>query len=133
MRPNPSGNHPMVLVVDDEASMRDLVAAFLREQDIEVLAAPSAEEASRLIRETPKLDLILLDILMPGMGGRELMAHIRRSAHKNCPIVLISALSADDGIVESYLDGADYYLTKPFELDELANVVDYFLQAQLRE
>lgn len=113
--------------------MRDLIASYLHEQGIQVLTAPSAEAASRLIRETPRLDLILLDILMPGMGGRELMTHIRRSAHKACPIVLISALSADDGIVDSYLDGADYYLTKPFELDELANVVDYFLQAQLRK
>lgn len=106
----------VVLVVDDEPALRDAVAYSLRREGYEVVVAqdgPAAISAARLHRP----DLILLDIMLPGMDGFEVCREIR--AESNVPIVMLSAKGETVDRVIGLEIGADDYLTKPFAMREL--------------
>jgi two-component system OmpR family response regulator len=106
-----------VLLVDDEATLREPLAEYLTRQGFLVTAAASAAEArSRLREEEP--DLVLLDIMMPGEDGLSLCRHLVES--RNLPVILLTARGeATDRIVGLEI-GADDYVVKPFEPRELA-------------
>jgi two-component system OmpR family response regulator len=108
---------PKVLLVDDEATLREPLAEYLTRQGFLVTAAASAAEArSRLREEEP--DLVLLDIMMPGEDGLSLCRHLVES--RNLPVILLTARGeATDRIVGLEI-GADDYVVKPFEPRELA-------------
>ncbi|HSG34794.1 MAG TPA: response regulator [Sphingomonadaceae bacterium] len=105
-----------VLLVDDEASLREPLAEYLSRQGFDVTAASSAAEArSKLLKSTP--DLVLLDIMMPGEDGLSLCRHL--SEAKNLPVIMLTAKGeATDRIVGLEI-GADDYVVKPFEPREL--------------
>ena len=106
-----------VLLVDDEATLREPLAEYLTRQGFLVTAAASAAEArSRLREEEP--DLVLLDIMMPGEDGLSLCRHLVES--RKLPVILLTARGeATDRIVGLEI-GADDYVVKPFEPRELA-------------
>jgi two-component system OmpR family response regulator len=108
---------PKVLLVDDEATLREPLAEYLTRQGFLVTAAASAAEArSRLREEEP--DLVLLDIMMPGEDGLSLCRHLVESRHM--PVILLTARGeATDRIVGLEI-GADDYVVKPFVPRELA-------------
>jgi len=105
-----------VLLVDDEASLREPLAEYLTRQGFAVSAAASAAEArSLLLNETP--DIALLDIMMPGEDGLSLCRHLSEAKH--LPVIMLTAKGeATDRIVGLEI-GADDYLVKPFEPREL--------------
>ena len=105
-----------ILVVDDDDGIRSLVKKYLNENNYLVTTANSAEEASDKI-EVIKFDLIILDIMMPGKSGLEFIQD-----HKNeiySPIILLTAKGQPNERVEGLETGADDYLPKPFEPQEL--------------
>jgi CheY-like chemotaxis protein len=108
-----------VLVVDDEAALREAVAVLLRDEGYAVLTATDGRAAlSVLATEAP--DLVLMDVMMPGMDGRE--AYLAMRAHPNgraIPIVLSSA-AADPAGLDPSISG---FLPKPFDIDELLQLV----------
>lgn len=108
---------PKILLVDDEATLREPLAEYLTRQGFLVTAAASAAEArSRLREEEP--DIVLLDIMMPGEDGLSLCRHLVES--RNLPVILLTARGeATDRIVGLEI-GADDYVVKPFEPRELA-------------
>ena len=105
-----------LLLVDDEASLREPLADYLLRQGFDVRAVADAAKArSALIEETP--DLVLLDIMMPGEDGLSLCRHLREA--KDIPVILLTARGeATDRIVGLEI-GADDYVVKPFEPREL--------------
>ena len=109
---------PRILVVDDEAPIRNLVATVLEDEGYLVDTAPSAFDAlQRIDRVRP--DLILLDVMMPGMDGLELLARLRTEPkHARIPVVIMSAAYTRKDVVA----GADALLPKPFDLAELLEV-----------
>jgi len=105
-----------VLVVDDDRSNLKLTAFLLREEGYAVFTADNGQEALRLIDEkTP--DLLILDVMMPGMDGWEVTRHLRRNS--NLPIIILSAKGETSDRVYGLDLGADDYLAKPFEPAEL--------------
>jgi len=105
-----------VLVIDDERSIVDLVTAYLRQEGYEVHAAmdgPSGLKAARTI----KPDLIVLDVMLPGMDGIELLTQLRRES--NVYVILLTAKAEETDKVVGLSVGADDYLTKPFSPREL--------------
>ena len=109
-------NHT-VLVVDDEPRMRQVLATALRDFGYEPLTAATAEAALEQV-ENDTVDLVLTDLRMPGMGGHELLAELRRRAPE-VPVVLMTAYSTVKDAVRAIKDGAFDYIGKPFEMEEL--------------
>ena len=102
---------PRLLVVDDDADMRDMLTQFLRANGF--IALPCRTEADiRAQLETGRVDLILLDVMLGDENGVEICAGLRRE--QDVPIILVSALSADHQRMAGYEVGADDYIAKPF-------------------
>jgi two-component system, OmpR family, KDP operon response regulator KdpE len=107
----------LILVVDDEPAIVRLVRAKLQADGFAVITAGSGEEAlETLERERP--DLVVLDLMMPGIDGFETLRRIR--AGRQTPVILLTARSGDADKLRGLEGGADDYLTKPFNPDELA-------------
>jgi DNA-binding response OmpR family regulator len=105
-----------LLIVDDEEHMIELLSMIL-ENDFEVTTAMSGEGALRCFRQRP-IDLCLLDIMMPGMDGLELLRRIREE-DASIPVLFITARAQLEERVEGLESGADDYITKPFEPAEV--------------
>jgi len=105
-----------VLVVDDKASVRRLVQEYLTEEGFRVITATNGREALFTARHE-KPDLILLDLMMPEMGGHEFMRVYTRES--NTPIILLTAKIEESDKVLGLELGADDYVTKPFSMREL--------------
>jgi DNA-binding response OmpR family regulator len=106
-----------ILMIEDEARVADFVRRGLRAEGWTVDLAGSAEDGLALLRDSP-YDLILLDLMLPGMSGEELCRTLRLSRN-DIPILMLSALGSTDDRVLGLRKGADDYLPKPFDFDEL--------------
>jgi putative nucleotidyltransferase with HDIG domain len=121
-----------LLVVDDEKSICDILAQFLRKRGYIVHQAASGEEAVRIIRENI-IDLTLSDIKMPGMSGVDLLKWIKEYNHF-MPVLITTGFPTLDTAIEALKLGAFDYLTKPFHLDEIGEKVRRaLLNRQLEE
>lgn len=112
-----SHNEGTLLIVDDERSIRHSLRTILSALGFEVLEAARGEEALALVRTT-RVDAVLLDIDMPGMGGIAACREIRRIS-PSMPILMLTVHGSEDHKVEALDAGADDYVTKPFQLREL--------------
>lgn len=123
-----SGEAPTLLVVDDNEENRDLLGRRLEKAGFTVLLAESGPEALSAVASGP-VDLVLLDVMMPGMSGTEVLEQLRRThAPSELPIIMVTACT-DAGDVVAALDrGANDYVTKPVDMPILLARV----QAQLR-
>jgi DNA-binding response OmpR family regulator len=104
-----------VLVVDDEPNIRDTIAISLRREGFDVLLAETGFEALDRMRDRP--DVVVLDVMLPGLGGLEVCREIRKTS--SVPILLLSARGEEIDRVVGLEIGADDYLTKPFAMREL--------------
>ena len=103
-----------ILVVDDNASNRDLLARRLERQGHTVLQAEDGYRALVLVGEQA-LDLVLLDLMMPGISGYEVLTRLKADLrHRDLPVIMISALNELNSVVRCIEAGADDYLAKPF-------------------
>ena len=107
---------PKILVVEDEASISNLVVSYLRKEGYEVFTAANGLAGLKAARSV-KPDLIVLDIMLPGMDGLEVLAQIRREA--NPYVILLTARSEEVDKIVGLSVGADDYVTKPFSMREL--------------
>lgn len=110
-----------ILVVDDDQDLRENIMEILKADGFEVWAAGNGEEALQALKET-EFNLVLLDMVMPKMGGMEALAQIKRRSPAT-RIIMISAYSTVDNAVEAMKKGADDYITKPFKINELSIAV----------
>lgn len=107
-----------VLVVEDEASIREVIALNLRRSGMEVLEAGSAEVALALLEQAQDCSAAILDVMLPGMNGFSLCETIRRSNQK-IGIIILSAKGQEQDKIRGLSIGADDYMTKPFSPEEL--------------
>lgn len=107
-----------VLVVEDEASIREMVALNLKMAGWEVVEAPSAERALELMHSGEHCDAALLDIMLPSMDGLSLCETIRRG-DSDIGIIIVSAKGQESDKIRGLSIGADDYITKPFSVSEL--------------
>lgn len=111
-----SGGQPHILVVDDDAKIRGLTSRFLRQHGMSVSEA-AAGEAMQAILRREKIDLLVLDIMLPGRDGLTLCAEVR--ATSRLPIVMLTAIGDETDRIVGLEMGADDYLVKPFSPREL--------------
>jgi EAL domain-containing protein (putative c-di-GMP-specific phosphodiesterase class I)/DNA-binding response OmpR family regulator len=112
-----------ILVADDEPDLRELLRINLEAQGYEVdLAADGTEALALALARRP--DVIVLDIMMPGLNGLEVLRTLRHHPENaDLPIVLLSGRRSDNEVFEGWSSGASYYITKPFEPDELLDFI----------
>lgn len=108
---------PAILVVDDEAPIVRLVQLRLEAEDMRVYTAQRGADALTILEDEP-IDLVVLDVTMPGMDGFETLRHIR--SRSNVPVVMLTARTLDVDKLRGLTSGADDYMTKPFNPDELS-------------
>jgi len=114
-----------VLVVDDDHTVREVVVSYLRAHGHKVAEAADGEEALRSMREQAA-DLVVLDLMLPGIDGHEVCRQLRRTS--DVPVIMLTALGAETDRVVGLQLGADDYVTKPFSPRELALRVDSVLR-----
>jgi DNA-binding response OmpR family regulator len=117
-----------ILIIEDEADIRELIRLQLELQKYKVLVAQTGEEAKKLIQEN-EFDLFLIDRMLPDTNGLDLCRNVRsnsKTAEK--PIILVTAMAESHNIIEGLDAGADDYITKPFDI----NVLHARVRAQLR-
>ena len=109
-------NKPLILIVEDEAPIRNLISVTLEAHDYRYILAPNAGTAI-MEASSHNPDIILLDLGLPDLDGVEVIRKVR--SWSNMPIIVISARSDDTDKIEALDAGADDYLIKPFSVDEL--------------
>lgn len=109
-------NKPLILIVEDDASIKNLITTTLKAHEYRYLAAGNGETAI-LDASSHNPDIVLLDLGLPDMDGVDVIRKIR--TWSNMPIIVISARSEDTDKIEALDVGADDYITKPFSVEEL--------------
>jgi DNA-binding response OmpR family regulator len=107
-----------ILVVDDEAPIRELLSTYLKKYGYEVVTAENATEARRMADEEA-INLVILDVVLPDADGMEVLSSIRQS-HPNLPIVMLTGIGFDEELLqEAQQRGASGYVSKTLPLDQL--------------
>ncbi|MFA0749654.1 MAG: hypothetical protein SLRJCFUN_000057 [Candidatus Fervidibacter sp.] len=119
-----------ILVADDDPAILELVRINLEARGYQVLTVDNGADAIRIaMREKP--DLLILDVLMPEVDGYEVMRVLKESPETaHIPIVVLTAYASDAGAMVSWMQGAESYLAKPFNPEELLMVVDRLLSSE---
>ncbi|OGI29566.1 MAG: hypothetical protein A2288_03180 [Candidatus Moranbacteria bacterium RIFOXYA12_FULL_44_15] len=113
-----------ILIVEDEASLHESLGEFLSAEGFEVLNAYDGEEGLAIVREK-KLDLVLLDIILPKKDGYEVLAEIRKDEEmKNVPVILLTNLESAEDVQKAFEKGATTYLVKSdYKMEEVAEKI----------
>lgn len=119
-----------ILIVDDERDIAELISDTLIDEGYDTVIKTSGEDALSEIESNPSFDLILLDIMMPGMSGTELCNKVRDKV--KCPIIFVSAKSSTVDKLLGFELGADDYIAKPFDIYELVARVKAHLRREDR-
>ncbi|CAN3127008.1 response regulator transcription factor [Mycobacterium sp. smrl_JER01] len=108
-----------VLIADDDGVVRDVVRRYLERDGLDVCTAHNGTEALRLLGSR-RIDVAVLDVMMPGPDGMALCRSLRRGGDYSVPVILLTALGEEEDRIAGLEAGADDYLTKPFSPRELA-------------
>jgi DNA-binding response OmpR family regulator len=115
------------LFVDDDPGVRELVAVNLRAEGYRVHLTDGGYGVERLVEMTEP-DVVLLDIMMPERDGYDVLRSLKsKDSTRDIPVVVLSARASDAEIWEGWQAGADYYLTKPFNVDQLVEYIQLVL------
>lgn len=106
-----------ILIVEDEEDLREILQFNLQGEGYKIEAFGSAEEA--LEYGFAKVDLVLLDVMLPGMSGMHLAQRIRGEMNLSVPIIFLTARNTENDLLTGFNIGADDYITKPFSVNEL--------------
>jgi two-component system, sensor histidine kinase and response regulator len=115
-----SRNSPLILVVDDEPDNFDVIEALLRDCNYDLLFEPNSDKALKIFRETNP-DIVMLDVMMPGIDGMSLCQELRKES--DVPIIMVTALSGKEDKARLLCAGADYFVPKPVNGLQLRGVV----------
>ncbi len=105
-----------ILIIEDDTAIHSLIKEALNLHDFQTLSAYSGTEG-KLLFEQHQVDLVLLDLMLPGMNGEEFLKEIRQNS--SVPVIVISAKNDQESKLELLTNGADDYLIKPFDIKEL--------------
>jgi two-component system response regulator PilR (NtrC family) len=117
---------PSILLVDDEPNIIEILEIVLHDEGLEVFKAASAREALELLRKTA-VDIVISDIRMPDMSGVELLKEAKKIVPESV-FILITAYASTETAIDALQHGAYDYLTKPFKMEELLNIVRHSLE-----
>ena len=123
-----SRSKKLVVMADDDVEIRMILNRTVRALDCDVMQAEDGEQALELIIENQP-DLVILDVMMPNISGWEVCKYIRSNPRlEKTPVVMLTAIGKTVNEMTSPLYGADVYLDKPFDIDEVEGVVSRLLK-----
>ena len=108
-----------VMIVDDEADIREIFSFNLSAAGYDTIECGTAEAALIQIRKGTVHDIILLDVMLPGMSGFKLADKIRKEDGCNVPIIFLTARNAENDLLTGFSAGGDDYISKPFSVNEV--------------
>ena len=111
-----------ILIVDDDESIRDMLSIVLKDENYNVLTAEDGNRAITHLKKN-KINLVISDIKMPDMDGIELLNYIKKKNEK-IPVIMITGHASTNDAIEAMKIGAEQYITKPFNIDELKVVIE---------
>lgn len=114
-----------ILIVDDEKMIREAVCSFLEQKGYGIFAAETGQEALRIFA-AERISFVILDLMLPDMSGEEVCACIRRQSR--IPVLMLTAKTTEDDILNGLHIGADDYVTKPFSLKQLHARIEVILR-----
>lgn len=118
-----------VLIVDDEPNVRELIRDTLELEDHEVIEAVDGPTALDALRDEPLPDCVVLDIMMPGISGLDVLTEVRaKPLTKDLPVILLTAMSDDATTWAGWSAGANVFLPKPFDPGALLDWIDRVLE-----
>ena len=118
-----------ILVVDDEKDIVETLSFMMRARGYEVIEAYDGEEGMKLAKEQSP-DLMILDVMMPKINGYKIARLLKYdSKYKHIPIIMVTARGQDSDKLIGEETGADEYITKPFEFEEVLDCVNKYLEA----
>ena len=116
-----------ILVVEDDSDARMLLCLMLESLGLTPIPFESGQCALEKIAELD-ISLAMLDVMMPNMNGYELLEKLKSFDHfVNVPIIMVTAKDKDTDVMEGYQFGADYYITKPYTLDQIKYAINLYL------
>lgn len=116
-----------ILIVDDDADLRSELCDFL--EGYEVVQASSGEEALRLLRRANEIGLVILDVMMPGVSGLDVLTEIKKT-DPGLSIVILTGYSSKDVVIEALKGHADDYIEKPISIDKIKDAVERLLETK---
>jgi DNA-binding response OmpR family regulator len=119
---------PKILVIDDDPGICRLVKDVLEIEGFEVAVAGDGYAGLRQI-EADRPDCVVLDVMMPGLDGHGVLTRIRSNGGRHLPVVMLTAHADDGQAWQAWTEGVDYFLSKPFEPEELLRYLDYLFEA----
>lgn len=120
-----------VLIVDDDDMLRDTIAKGLRNAGFDAICAPSAEYANDILNKIT-IDAIVLDRMMGGMDGLSFLRQIR-AKNNNTPVIMLTAMSGSENAIDGLSGGANDYMAKPFQLQELILRLNNIIKSDKRD
>jgi two-component system OmpR family response regulator len=120
-------NSPHVLIVDDDRDIRELLAAYLSRNGLRATAVEGGRQMRAVLADTA-VDLLVLDLMLPGEDGLTLCRDLRAGPHRNLPILMLTARSEESDRILGLEMGADDYLVKPFASRELLARINAILR-----
>jgi len=126
---NDLANKKTVLIVEDDDTISYLLDFLLSREGLTVVAATDGQKAHNLIEEIDPPSLVLLDVMLPFIDGFELIKHIRSLSNwKEVPVIMLSSKSHEKDIILALNSGANDYVVKPFQPQELLARINRFIQ-----
>ena len=113
---------PFVMLVDDEAPFVETITKRLSKRNLKVIASYSGQEALEKLKENQNVDVVILDVKMPGMDGIETLGEIKK-AYPLTEVIMLTAHATVESAIEGMKRGAYDYLMKPCDIDQLMNKV----------
>jgi DNA-binding response OmpR family regulator len=126
--PNRDRERPLILLADDDLDIRTLVRLAIDHLEVDIIEAPDGEVAlEEILVQAP--DLVVLDVMMPGLTGWEVCKYIKqeRPEYKDIRILMLTAVGETVNQMTAPLYGANAYLDKPFDMDQIVTVIESLL------
>jgi DNA-binding response OmpR family regulator len=122
-----------ILICDDDPmTLRTLEFQF-KKDGFEVIKTVNGREAAKILDEDDNIDVLIVDLYMPVMTGLELVTYVRTSLQRDMPVIVVSRVNVDDNINQALELGANAYVTKPFDLEDISNKVKNILNANAND
>jgi DNA-binding response OmpR family regulator len=119
---------PRILVIDDDPGVCRLIKDVLEIEGFEVAIAGDGYAGLRDI-DAERPDCVVLDVMMPGLDGHGVLTRIRANGGRHLPVVMLTAHADDNQAWQAWTEGVDYFLSKPFEPEELLRFLDSLFEA----
>ena len=117
-----------ILICDDDSITLRMLEFQFKKDGFEILKAMNGREAQKILDENNDIDVMVTDMYMPSMNGLELLTYVRTTLGSKIPIVVISRVNVEENILYAFELGANEYLTKPFDLEDISNKVKHLLK-----